>query len=70
MTKNLNCVSTETLFPTASSMTSMEVVASSSSSSDSKRISLRFPFPFVFVAFFLMAVISFASFLIVSLVMA
>ena len=67
--KRLNCVLNRTLFTTMSSMMSMMIVDDSSSSSDSERISLRFPFPFVFAAFFLTAAISFASFLIVSLVM-
>ena len=39
LTKHMNCVLTETLFTTASSMMSMAVATSSSSSSDSEKIS-------------------------------
>ena len=46
LTNRLNCVSTDILFATASSMMSRAVANSSSSSSDFDRIRLRFPFPF------------------------
>ena len=69
-TNHLNWVLTGALFATTSSMMSTVVAASFSSSFDYERISLCFPFHFVSVDFFLIATISFASFLILSLVMA